>query len=122
MTSFSVDSNKTSLNEDLVLGTYGRTREFTKSICLFVVLNKDSLATASKTRRVELTQVIDLIFTVYLSVDITKYIRNSLIKFRFGIIPIAVHSLRYKMHAYIDTLVVGLLSEIMCISCCVVLL
>ena len=37
---------------------------------------------------------------VYLSADITKYIRNSLIKFRFGVSPIAVHSLQYKMHAY----------------------
>ena len=52
-------------------------------------------------------QVIDLIFTVYLSVDITKYIRNSLIKFRFGISPIAVHSLQYKMHAYIDTIIMS---------------
>ena len=41
---------------------------------------------------------------VYLSVDITKYMRNSLIKFRFGVSPIAVHSLRYKMHAYIDNI------------------
>ena len=41
---------------------------------------------------------------VYLSVDITKYMRNSLIKFRFSVSPIAVHSLRYKMHAYIDNI------------------
>ena len=33
---------------------------------------------------------------VYLSVDITKYIRNSHIKFRFGISPILVHSLRLQ--------------------------
>ena len=41
---------------------------------------------------------------VYLSVDINKYIRNSLIKFRIGVNPIAVHSLRYETHAYTDTL------------------
>ena len=40
--------------------------------------------------------------TAYLSVD--KYIRNSLIKFRFGVSPIVVHSLRYKTHAYTDTI------------------
>ena len=38
----------------------------------------------------------------YLSVDVNKYIRNSLIKFRFGVSPIVVHSLRYKTHAYTD--------------------
>ena len=48
---------------DLVLGTYGRTREFRKLICLYVVLDKDSLTTAGRTGRVELMQVIDLIFT-----------------------------------------------------------
>ena len=41
---------------------------------------------------------------VYLSVDVNKYIRNSLIKFRFGVSPIVVHSLRYKTHAYTDTI------------------
>ena len=40
---------------------------------------------------------------VFLSVDISKYIRNSFIKFRFGISPIATSSLRYKTHACIDT-------------------
>ena len=30
--------------------------------------------------------------------------KNSLIKFRFGVSPIVVHSLRYKTHAYIDTI------------------
>ena len=40
----------------------------------------------------------------YLSVDVNKYIRNSLIKFRFGVSPIVVHSLRYKTHAYTDTI------------------
>ena len=40
---------------------------------------------------------------VYLSVDINKYIRNSLIKFRFGVSPVVVHSLRYKKHAYTNT-------------------
>ena len=30
---------------------------------------------------------------VHLSVDINKYIRNSLIKFRFGVSPVVVHSL-----------------------------
>ena len=42
--------------------------------------------------------------TTYLSVDVNKYIRNSLIKFRFGVSPIVVHSLRYKTHAYTDTI------------------
>ena len=98
----------------MVLGTYGRTREFRKLICLYVVLDKDSLTTAGRTGRVELMQVIDLIFyrqfktnhvqAVYLSVDVNKYIRNSLIKFRFGVSPIVVHSLRYKTHAYTDTI------------------
>ena len=41
---------------------------------------------------------------VYLSVDINKYIRNSLIKFRIGVNPIAVHSLRYETHAYTNTI------------------
>ena len=41
---------------------------------------------------------------VYLSVDVNKYIRNLLIKFRFGVSPIVVHSLRYKTHAYTDTI------------------
>ena len=42
---------------------------------------------------------------VHLSVDmINKYTRTSFIKFRFGISPIAVHSLQYKTHAYIDTI------------------
>ena len=41
---------------------------------------------------------------VYLSVDVNKYIRNSLIKFRFGVSPTVVHSLRYKTHAYTDTI------------------
>ena len=48
---------------DLVLGTYGRTREFRKLICLYVVLDKDSVTTAGRTGRVELMQAIDLIFT-----------------------------------------------------------
>ena len=43
-------------------------------------------------------------YAVYLSVNIAKYIRNSLIKFRFGISPIAVHSLQYKTHTNIDTI------------------
>ena len=47
----------------LVLGTYDRTREFRKLICLYVVLDKDPLTTAGRTGRVELMQVIDLIFT-----------------------------------------------------------
>ena len=34
-----------------------------KLICLYVVLDKDSLTTAGRTGRVELVQVIDLIFT-----------------------------------------------------------
>ena len=41
----------------------GRTREFRKLICLYVVLDKDSLTTAGRTGRVELMQVTDLIFT-----------------------------------------------------------
>ena len=51
-------------------------------------------------------QVIDLIFyrqfktnhvqATYLSADVNKYIRNSLIRFRFGVSPIVVYSLRYK--------------------------
>ena len=41
---------------------------------------------------------------VYLSVDVNRYIKNSLIKFRFGVSPIAVHSLRYKTHSYTDTI------------------
>ena len=41
---------------------------------------------------------------VYLSADIDKYIRNSLIKFKFGVSPIVIHSLRYKTHAYTDTI------------------
>ena len=40
----------------------------------------------------------------YPSVDVNKYIRNSLIKFRFGVSPIVIHSLRYKTHAYTDTI------------------
>ena len=40
----------------------------------------------------------------YLSVDVNKYIRNSRIKFRFGVSPIVIHSLRYKTHAYTDTI------------------
>ena len=40
----------------------------------------------------------------YLSVDVNKHIRNSLIKFRFGVSPVVVHSLRYKTHAYTDTI------------------
>ena len=31
--------------------------------------------------------------------------KNSLIKFRFGVSPIVVHSLRYKTHAYTDTII-----------------
>ena len=60
----------------------------------------------------------------YLSVDVNKYIRNSLIKFRFGVSPVVVHSLRYKTHAYTVTYVlcVELLSKMKCISRCVVLL
>ena len=82
-------------------------------ICLYVVLDKDSLTTAGRTGRVKLMQVIDLIFyrqfkmnhvqAAYLSVDVNKYIRNSLIKFRFGVSPIVVHSLQHKAHAYTDT-------------------
>ena len=41
---------------------------------------------------------------VYHSLDVNKYIRNSFIKFRFGVSPIVVHSLRYKTHAYTDTI------------------
>ena len=41
---------------------------------------------------------------VYLSVNIAKYVRNSLIKFRFGISPIAVQSLQCKTHTNIDTI------------------
>ena len=41
---------------------------------------------------------------VYLSVDVNKYITNSLIKFRFGVSPIVVHSLRYKTRANADTI------------------
>ena len=40
----------------------------------------------------------------YLSVDVNKYVRNSLIKFRFGVSPIVVHSLLYKTHVYTDTI------------------
>ena len=40
----------------------------------------------------------------YLSVDINKYVKNALVKFRFGISSIAVHSLRYKLHSYSDTM------------------
>ena len=40
----------------------------------------------------------------YLSVDVNKYVRNSINKFRFGVSPIVVHSLRYKTHAYTDTI------------------
>ena len=59
-------------------------------------------------------QVIDLLFyrqfktdhaqKAYLSVDINKYVKNALVKFRFGISSIAVHSLRYKLHSYSDTI------------------
>ena len=41
---------------------------------------------------------------VYLSVVINKYVKNALVKFRFGISSIAVHSLRYKLHSYSDTI------------------
>ena len=42
---------------------------------------------------------------VYLSVDITMYTRNSLVKFRFGVSPLAVRRCsRYKTHAYMDTI------------------
>ena len=40
----------------------------------------------------------------YLSVVINKYVKNALVKFRFGISSIAVHSLRYKLHSYSDTI------------------
>ena len=60
-------------------------------------------------------QAIDFIFTdnlrrimckqyIFQLILLSIIIRNSLIKFRFGINPIAVHSLRYKTHAYIDTI------------------
>ena len=61
-------------------------------------------------------QVIDLLFyrqfktnhvqEAYLSVDVNKYVKNALVKFRFGISSIAVHSLRYKLHSYSDTIYV----------------
>ena len=101
-----------------------------KSVYLYVVLEKDSLTTAGRTGRVELMQAIDLIFTDILRrilckqyivqlILVDNYIRNSLIKFRFGVSPIAVHSLQYKTHAYIDiihVLCVELLSKMKCIS------
>ena len=48
---------------DLVLGTYGRTREFRKLKNFIRCFRRDSLTTAGRTGRVELMQVIDLIFT-----------------------------------------------------------
>ena len=40
----------------------------------------------------------------YLSVDINKYVKNALVKIRFGVSSIAVHSLQYKLHSYSDTI------------------
>ena len=63
---------------------------------------------------------------VYLSVDINKYIRNSLIKFRFGVSPIVVHSLRYKTHAYTNTICplcrAAVENEVLFTLCCSALL
>ena len=92
---------------------FGRTK-FRQLVCLCAVLDKDSLTPVGKTGRVELMQVIDLLFyrqfktdhaqKAYLSVDINKYVKNALVKFRFGISSIAVRSLRYKLHLYSDTI------------------
>ena len=40
---------------------------------------------------------------VYFSIDINTYVRNALIKFRFGISNIAIHALLYKIHTSEDT-------------------
>ena len=96
------------------MGTYGRTREFRKLICLYVVLDKDSLTTAGRTGRVELMQVIDLIFTDNLRRIMSKQHifqlmlisiqGTSLLSLEIIVSPIVVHSLRYKTHAYTDTI------------------
>ena len=36
--------------------------------------------------------------------DINKYVKNAIVKYRFVISSIAVHSLRYKLHSYSDTI------------------
>ena len=92
---------------------FGRTMEFRQLVCLCTVLDKDSLTTVGKTGRVELMQVIDLLFadsvrrTMYKKhisqVDNNKYVKNAIVKYRFVISSIAVHSLRYKLHSYSDT-------------------
>ena len=95
---------------DLVLGTYGRTREFRKLICFRQRLgdnrwqDRKSRINASDRFNFYRQFKTNHVQAVYLSVDINKYIRNSLIKFRFGVSPIVVHSLRYKTHAYTDTI------------------
>ena len=114
---------------------FGRTKEFRQLICLCAVLDKDSLTPVGKTGRVELMQVIDLLFyrqfktdhaqKAYLSVDINKYVKNALVKFRFGISSIAVRSLRYKLHLYSDTICplcrASVESEVHFTRCCSVL-
>ena len=61
---------------------------------------------------------------VYLSVDVNKYIRNSLIKFRFGVSPIVVilYDTKRMPTQTPYVLCVELLSKMKCISRCVVLL
>ena len=84
---------------------FGRTKEFRQLICLWA--DKDPLTTVGKTKsRIDASDR----FTFYrqfktnhvqeahLSVDINNYVKNTLVKFRFGISSIAVHSLRYKLH------------------------
>ena len=93
---------------------FGRPKEFRQLICLCTVLGKDLLTAARKTGRVELVQVIRLSFyrhfkancvrATYFPVDIRKYVKNALMKFRFGICSIAVYSLRRKLHSYSDTI------------------
>ena len=89
----------------MVLGTYGRTREFRKLICLYIVLDRlidnrwqdwKSRIDASDRFNFYRQFKTNHVQAVYLSVDVNKYIRNSLIKFRFGVSPIAAYSLRYK--------------------------
>ena len=41
---------------------------------------------------------------VYFSLYMNKYVRNTLIKFRFGISNIAMHALRYNIHTSEDTI------------------
>ena len=99
----------------MVLGTYGRTREFRPEVNLFIRCFRQRLIDnrwQDWKSRIDASDRFNFyrqfktnhVQAAYLSVDVNKYMRNSLIKFRFGVSPIVVHSLRYKTHAYTDTI------------------